>query len=126
PYSPAADHAARAAVHDRRQQRGGDPVTKVLITGGAGFIGSNFCRYVATHRPDWQITVLDKLAYAGRLENLEGLRSHPGFEFVQGDIADPKAVAAAMPGSQYVVNFAAETHVDRSLYAAGEFIQTDV
>jgi dTDP-glucose 4,6-dehydratase len=101
-------------------------VTKILITGGAGFIGSNFCRYVAKHQPSWQITVLDKLTYAGRLENIEGLRNHPGFEFVQGDIADPKVVAQAMPGSHYVVNFAAETHVDRSLYAAGEFIQTDV
>jgi dTDP-glucose 4,6-dehydratase len=101
-------------------------VTKILITGGAGFIGSNFCRYVAKHQPTWQITVLDKLTYAGRLENLEDLRAHPGFEFVQGDIADPKVVAQAMPGSRYVVNFAAETHVDRSLYAAGEFIQTDV
>jgi dTDP-glucose 4,6-dehydratase len=101
-------------------------VTKILITGGAGFIGSNFCRYVAKHQPSWQITVLDKLTYAGRLENLEDLRKHPGFEFVQGDIADPAVVARVMLGSQYVVNFAAETHVDRSLYAAGEFIQTDV
>jgi dTDP-glucose 4,6-dehydratase len=99
---------------------------KILITGGAGFIGSNFCRYIVGVHPDWQITVLDKLTYAGRLENIEDLRKHPGFEFVQGDIADREVVAKVMPGSQYVVNFAAETHVDRSLYAAGEFIQTDV
>jgi dTDP-glucose 4,6-dehydratase len=99
---------------------------RILITGGAGFIGSNFVKLVAAERPDWEIVVLDKLTYAGRLENLDGVRERKGFEFVQGDIADPKAVAKAMPGCQYVVNFAAETHVDRSLYDAGGFIQTDV
>ena len=98
---------------------------RILITGGAGFIGSNFARYVARTRPEWSIVVLDKLTYAGRLENIEDLRG-PRFEFVQGDIADPKVVAAAMKGCDYVVNFAAETHVDRSLYDAGGFIQTDV
>jgi dTDP-glucose 4,6-dehydratase len=99
---------------------------RILITGGAGFIGSNFVKLVAAERPDWEIVVLDKLTYAGRLENLDGVRERKGFEFVQGDIADPRAVAKAMPGCQYVVNFAAETHVDRSLYDAGGFIQTDV
>ena len=99
---------------------------RILITGGAGFIGSNFVKLVAAERPDWEIVVLDKLTYAGRLENLDGVRERKGFTFVQGDIADPKAVAQAMPGCQYVVNFAAETHVDRSLYDAGGFIQTDV
>jgi dTDP-glucose 4,6-dehydratase len=99
---------------------------KILVTGAAGFIGSNFCRYIVRHHPDWQITVLDKLTYAGRLENIEDMRQHPGFEFVQGDIADPEVVARAMPGSHYVVNYAAETHVDRSLYDAGNFIQTDM
>jgi dTDP-glucose 4,6-dehydratase len=98
---------------------------RILITGGAGFIGSNFARLVAKERPDWNIVVLDKLTYAGRLENVEDLRG-PRFEFIQGDIADPKAVAAAMKGCHYAVNFAAETHVDRSLYDAGGFIQTDV
>ena len=101
-------------------------MTSVLITGGAGFIGSNFARYVARAHPDWRIVVLDKLTYAGRRENLLGLESHPGFEFVQGDIADPEVVARVLPGCAYVVNFAAETHVDRSLYDAGSFIQTDV
>jgi dTDP-glucose 4,6-dehydratase len=99
---------------------------RVLVTGGAGFIGSNFCRYLAQARPDWELTVLDKLTYAGRLENLEDLKGRPGFAFVQGDIADKDAVARAMAGAHYVVNFAAETHVDRSLYDAGGFIQTDV
>jgi dTDP-glucose 4,6-dehydratase len=100
--------------------------TRILITGGAGFIGANFVHHVARAHPDWQIVVLDKLTYAGRKENLAGVEGKPGFVFVQGDIADPEVVARVMPGCQYVVNFAAETHVDRSLYDAGSFIQTDV
>jgi dTDP-glucose 4,6-dehydratase len=101
-------------------------VTRILVTGGAGFIGSNFARFVAAAHPGWRVVVLDKLTYAGRRENLAGLEGRPGFEFVQGDIADPEVVARVMPGCEYVVNFAAETHVDRSLYDAGGFIQTDV
>ena len=99
---------------------------KILVTGGAGFIGSNFVRHVARVHPDWEIVVLDKLTYAGRRENLADLEGRAGFTFVQGDIADKDAVAAVLPGCAYVVNFAAETHVDRSLYDAGSFIQTDV
>jgi dTDP-glucose 4,6-dehydratase len=98
----------------------------MMVTGGAGFIGCNFARHVARARPDWEIVVLDKLTYAGRRENLADLQGRPGFAFVQGDIADKEAVAAVLPGCAYVVNFAAETHVDRSLYDAGSFIQTDV
>ena len=101
-------------------------MTRVLVTGGAGFIGSNFVRLIARSRPQWEIVVLDKLTYAGRRENLAGLEDHPGFRFVKGDIADPLAVAGVLPGCDYVVNFAAETHVDRSLYDAGSFIMTDV
>jgi dTDP-glucose 4,6-dehydratase len=100
--------------------------TRILVTGGAGFIGSNFVRHVARARPDWEIVVLDKLTYAGRRENLAEVESHPGFSFVQGDIADAEVVGRVLPGCQYVVNFAAETHVDRSLYDAGGFIQTDM
>ncbi|HEY7412735.1 MAG TPA: dTDP-glucose 4,6-dehydratase [Vicinamibacteria bacterium] len=100
--------------------------TRILVTGGAGFIGSNFARHVARAHPDWEIVVLDKLTYAGRRENLADLEGRPGFRFVQGDIADAGAVAEVLPGCAYVVNFAAETHVDRSLYEAGGFIQTDV
>ena len=99
---------------------------KILVTGGAGFIGSNFVRHVARVHPDWEIVVLDKLTYAGRRENLADLEERPGFRFVKGDIADPPAVADVLPGCDYVVNFAAETHVDRSLYDAGSFIMTDV
>jgi len=101
-------------------------MTRVLVTGGAGFIGSNFARHLAARRPQWEIVVLDKLTYAGRRENLADLEGRRGFSFVQGDIADREAVAAVLPGCAYVVNFAAETHVDRSLYDAGSFIQTDV
>jgi dTDP-glucose 4,6-dehydratase len=100
--------------------------TRILITGGAGFIGSNFARHVARVHPDWEIVVLDKLTYAGRRENLVTLERHPGFTFVQGDIADVEVASRVVPGCHYVVNFAAETHVDRSLYEAGDFIQTDV
>ena len=99
---------------------------RILVTGGAGFIGSNFVRYVARAHPAWEIVVLDKLTYAGRRENLAGLEERPGFRFVKGDIADPQAVAGVLPGCDYVANFAAETHVDRSLYDAGSFIMTDV
>jgi dTDP-glucose 4,6-dehydratase len=100
--------------------------TRILITGGAGFIGANFVHHVARAHPDWEIVVLDKLTYAGRRENLASVEGRPGYAFVHGDIADPDVVARVMPGCQYVVNFAAETHVDRSLYDAGGFIQTDV
>ena len=100
--------------------------TRILVTGGAGFIGSNFVRHVARARPDWEIVVLDKLTYAGRRENLAEVEGHAGFSFVQGDIADAEVVGRVLPGCQYVVNFAAETHVDRSLYDAGGFIQTDM
>jgi dTDP-glucose 4,6-dehydratase len=100
--------------------------TRVLVTGGAGFIGSNFVRWVHRNRPGWEVTVLDKLTYAGRKENLEDVAGAPGFRFVQGDICDREVVQDVLPGCTYVLNFAAETHVDRSLYDAGGFIQTDV
>ena len=100
---------------------------QILVTGGAGFIGSNFVRVVRSERPDWGVTVLDKLTYAGRRENLEGLSD---IRFVHGDISDPQAVSEAMEGVTHVFNFAAESHVDRSLMGgqthAGAFVQTDV
>jgi dTDP-glucose 4,6-dehydratase len=103
---------------------------KVLITGGAGFIGSNFVHLILRERPDWQVVVLDKLTYAGRLENLADVSEDPRLRFVQGDICDANAVADAMEGCTHVFNFAAESHVDRSLMAgaagAGIFVQTDV
>jgi dTDP-glucose 4,6-dehydratase len=101
-------------------------VTTILVTGGAGFIGSNFIHYLAGLRPDWRIINLDKLTYAGNLENLHGVDDRPQYRFVQGDIADPKLVASLMAECDFVVNFAAETHVDRSIHDAGDFIRTDV
>jgi dTDP-glucose 4,6-dehydratase len=99
---------------------------RLLVTGGAGFIGSNFARYVLGRYPDDQVTVLDKLTYAGNPRNVADLQGHPRFRFVQGDIADADLVAPLVDGADAVVNFAAETHVDRSILDAGAFIETDV
>ena len=101
-------------------------MVKVLVTGGAGFIGSNFVRHALAAHPDWHITTLDKLTYAGRLENLTSVMDHPRHEFVKGDVADPAVAGPLVTASNMVVHFAAETHVDRSILAAGEFITTDV
>ncbi|MFQ5882331.1 MAG: dTDP-glucose 4,6-dehydratase [Candidatus Methylomirabilales bacterium] len=102
---------------------------RVLVTGGAGFIGSNFIRYLLTHRSMWQILNVDRLTYAGNPENLADLQDHPGYRFVQGDICDRSLMDALMSppgGMDAVVNFAAETHVDRSLEAPPTFVQTNV
>ena len=99
---------------------------KVLVTGGAGFIGSNFVRWAHAAHPDWHITTLDKLTYAGRLENLRDVMDSPRHTFVKGDIADAPISAPLVRESDYVVHFAAETHVDRSIQSAGDFIQTDI
>jgi dTDP-glucose 4,6-dehydratase len=101
-------------------------MVKVLVTGGAGFIGSNFVRHAITTHPDWQVTTLDKLTYAGRLENLQDVIDHPRHRFVRGDVADEAVAAPLVKASEIVVHFAAETHVDRSLLSAGVFITTDV
>ncbi len=110
-----------------RAMMNSDTKVQILVTGGAGFIGSNFVRLARRERPEWGVTVLDKLTYAGRRANLEGL---DGIRFVHGDICDEKAVAQAMQGATHVFNFAAESHVDRSLMGgqthAGAFVQTDV
>jgi dTDP-glucose 4,6-dehydratase len=101
-------------------------MVNVLVTGGAGFIGSNYVRHVIAAHPDWHVTTLDKLTYAGRLENLKDVRDHPRHEFVKGDVADPAVAGPLVVASDIVVHFAAETHVDRSILSAGEFITTDV
>jgi dTDP-glucose 4,6-dehydratase len=98
---------------------------KLLVAGGAGFIGSNYVRRRISEHPGDSVRVLDKLTYAGRRENLAGLPSEH-LEFVQGDIADREASLAAVEGCDAVVNFAAESHVDRSIDSPGEFIATDV
>ncbi len=99
---------------------------KLLVTGGAGFIGSNFIHYVLSAYPGDSIVNLDKLTYAGNLENLASLASDPRYRFAHGDICDLETVTEAIAGCHAVVNFAAETHVDRSIVAAGEFLKTDV
>ena len=97
---------------------------KLLVAGGAGFIGSNFVRQRLAESDD-RVVVLDKLTYAGREENLQEVRDDPRFEFVHGAIEDPEAVATAIDGCEAVVNFAAETHVDRSIAAADDFLTTN-
>jgi dTDP-glucose 4,6-dehydratase len=98
----------------------------VLVTGGAGFIGSNFVRYALREHPDWRVTTLDKLTYAGRRENLHDVENDPRHTFVHGDICDAAVAGPLVERANIVVHFAAETHVDRSLMAAGDFIKTDV
>jgi len=101
---------------------------KILVTGGAGFIGSNFVRYVYERRPDWKVVNLDKLTYAGNLENLEGIETGERYRFVRGDIADRELVGRLMEeeGIDVVVNFAAESHVDRSIEGPEVFFHTNV
>jgi len=100
---------------------------KLLVTGGCGFIGSNFVRHVLESRgAGVSVVNLDKLTYAANPANLADVASRPNYRFVRGDIVDPDVVAMAMEGCDAVVNFAAETHVDRSLLGDASFIETDV
>lgn len=99
-----------------------------MVTGGAGFIGSNFVRYMLDKYPDYRITVYDKLTYAGNLDNLLDVKDDPRYSFVQGDICDADTVARTIQAHDIdtIVNFAAETHVDRSIMDPDAFIKTDV
>jgi dTDP-glucose 4,6-dehydratase len=101
-------------------------MVNVLVTGGAGFIGSNFVRHALDAHADWHITNLDKLTYAGRMETLNDVIGNRRHTFVHGDVADAHAAAPLVKAADIVVHFAAETHVDRSILEAGEFIKTDV
>ncbi|HCM52246.1 TPA: dTDP-glucose 4,6-dehydratase [Candidatus Saccharibacteria bacterium] len=98
---------------------------RLLVTGGAGFIGSNFVHYLYKERPDWHITVLDKLTYAGDEKNLAGLDASR-FKFIKGDICDEATVDKAIASCEAVVHFAAETHVDNSLHGPDPFVYTNV
>ncbi len=100
---------------------------KILVTGGAGFIGSNFIHYLAERYPADAIINLDKLTYAGNLDNLKKMEGKPGYRFIRGDISDAEVVEDIFrEGLDVVVNFAAETHVDRSIGNPDDFIRTDV
>ena len=101
-------------------------MVEVLVTGGAGFIGSNFVHHALATHADWHVTTLDKLTYAGRLENLQDVLDDPRHSFVRGDIADANVAGCLVERADIVVHFAAETHVDRSIQGAADFIRTDV
>jgi len=99
---------------------------KLLVTGGAGFIGANFIHYWIKTHPQDQIVNIDKLTYAGNLENLKTIQEHPNYSFMKADICDKIAVEKAMNGIDIVVHFAAESHVDRSIMNPEEFVVTNV
>ncbi len=99
---------------------------RLLVTGGAGFIGSNFILYWLAKHPDDAIVNYDKLTYAGNLENLKSVENDSRYTFVQGDICDADAVAKAIKGVDIIVHFAAESHVDRSIFEPAAFVTTNV
>lgn len=99
---------------------------RILVTGGAGFIGSEFVRATLRDSPGTRVTVLDKLTYSGNLENLAPVAGHPGLRFVRGDTADPLVADEAVAGQDAIVHFAAETHVDRSIVSATGFVRSNV
>jgi len=100
----------------------------MLVTGGCGFIGSNFIRHVLANRPAVRVFNLDLLTYAGNMENLSDVEKDPRYAFFKGDINDEKLVSAILadPGIETIVNFAAESHVDRSIMGAAQFVKTNV
>ena len=102
-------------------------MTKLLVTGGAGFIGSNFVHYMLRNHPDWHITNLDKLTYAGNLENLQDVEGDKRYRFIKGDIADRESIGRLFSeGFDILVNFAAESHVDRSITDPTPFVETNI
>ena len=99
---------------------------RVLVTGGAGFIGSHFIRHILTKYPDYQVINLDLLTYAGNLENLQDVEANPRYHFVKGDIADQTLTSPLVEQVDAIVNFAAESHVDRSILDSAAFIHTNI
>lgn len=99
---------------------------KILVTGGAGFIGSNFIRHMLKKYPRYHIINLDKLTYCGNIENLSDIKNNPRYKSIKGDIADAGTVNEAIKGCEAVVNFAAESHVDRSIKDPNRFVKTNV
>src|SRR5438445_8428229 len=98
----------------------------LLVTGGCGFIGSNFVRLVLDTEPEVAVVNFDALTYAGNPENLADLAGHPRYRFVKGDITDRDAVRAVVASAEGIIHFAAESHVDRSIHDAGPFVRTNV
>jgi len=121
---------SRRARRQRRSRKGADQLMKILVTGGAGFVGSHYVRTLLDGGyPGFghaQVTVLDKMTYAGNLANLEPVAASPRFSFVRGDICDAALMASVVPGHDIVVNFAAESHVDRSIAGASAFVAANV
>jgi dTDP-glucose 4,6-dehydratase len=101
-------------------------MSKIFITGAAGFIGSNFVKLIAEQRPEWKIVAYDVLSYAGNLANLDEMMGNANFKFIKGDICDAASVDDAIAGCDYVVHFAAESHVDRSILGCADFIRTNI
>ena len=101
-------------------------MTNILVTGGAGFIGSNFVRYMVNKYPEYNIINLDALTYCGNLENLKDIENEDNYSFVKGDIRDKSVVDDLVKKSDYVINFAAESHVDRSITDPEIFIKSNV
>lgn len=101
-------------------------MTKLLVTGGAGFIGSNFIRYWLKHHPQDEVTNLDLLTYAGNPQNLADIAEHPNYRFVQGDIGNAELVDRLARGADAIVHFAAESHVDRSIFGPAAFLHTNI
>ena len=99
---------------------------RYLVTGGAGFIGSNYIHYLLEKYDDIEIINLDKLTYAGNLDNLSDIEDDPRYSFIKGDIGDAELVDRLVPEADILVNFAAESHVDRSIGSPDNFIKTDV
>src|ERR1700719_3140867 len=109
-----------------RNIQSGRHAMELLVTGGAGFIGSNFIRHVLSFEHRHEVVNFDKLTYAGNLANLESAANNPHYRFVKADICDAAAVESAMAGCDVVVHFAAESHVDRSIYEPAASIETNV
>jgi dTDP-glucose 4,6-dehydratase len=112
--------------HSFKIERSGKGMRKILVTGGAGFIGSNFIRNMLAKHEDYSIINLDKLTYAGNLDNLRDVEKDPRYRFVKGDICDEELVNSLIKEVDIVMNFAAESHVDRSIGKPDDFIKTDI
>jgi dTDP-glucose 4,6-dehydratase len=123
---PPPRYLARSHGAGTARPRHGDSMTTILVTGGCGFIGSNFVRYALGADPDVRVVNLDALTYAGNPDNLADLAEGPRYRFVKADVTDRAAVAAALEGVEAVVHFAAESHVDRSILDSGPFVRTNV